>query len=85
MQSGGRVKVRAVDLAGNRKAFIPGWEANARWYNPARYDATFIVADRQGSDSSAAFEQRFGRPAATYHVAGWLVLSYQANLLQQLA
>ena len=85
VQSGGRVKVRAVDLAGNRKAFIPGWEANARWYNPARYDATFIVADRQGSDSSAAFEQRFGRPAATYHVAGWLVLSYQANLLQQLA
>lgn len=85
-QSGDRVKIRAVDvLAGHAKVYVPGWEANALWYNPSRYDATFVVADHSGRDSSAAFEHYFGRPAATYRVASWLVLVYRTNLLAQLA
>jgi hypothetical protein len=85
-QSGDRVKIRAVDvLAGHAKIYVPSWEANALWYNPSRYDATFVVADHHGRDSSAAFEKHFGRPAATYQVASWLVLVYRTNLLAQLA
>ena len=84
-QSGDRVEIRAVDIIRNKKIFVPGWETNALWYNPSRYDARFVVADRHGRDSFAAFEQHFGRPVATYRVASWFVLIYRTNLLQQLA
>jgi hypothetical protein len=84
-QSGDRVKIRAVDIIENPKIFVPGWEANALWYNPSRYDATFVVADHNGRDSAAAFERHFGKPLATYQVASWFVLIYRTNLLQQLA
>jgi hypothetical protein len=84
-QSGDRVKIRAVDIIKNPKIFVPGWETNALWYNPSRYDAGFVVADHSGRDSYAAFEQHFGKPVATYQVASWFVLIYRTNLLQQLA
>jgi hypothetical protein len=84
-QSGDRVKIRAVDIIKNPKIFVPGWETNALWYNPSRYDARFVVADHDGRDSFAAFEEHFGRPVATYRVASWFVLVYRTNLLQQLA
>ncbi len=84
-QSGDKVKIRAVDIIKNPKIFVAGWETNALWYNPSRYDARFVVADRDGRDSFAAFEQHFGRPVATYRVASWFILIYRTNLLQQLA
>ena len=84
-QSGNRVKIRAVDIIRNKKIFVPGWETNALWYSASRYDTRFVVADRHGRDSFAAFEQHFGRPVATYRAASWFVLIYRTNLLQQLA
>jgi hypothetical protein len=86
VQSGGSVQVRAVDLHQhvNKPGWninIPGWETSALWYDPARHDATFAVADIVGRYPAAAFEDFFGKPAATYRVAGWLVLVYQHNLL----
>ena len=84
-QSGDRVKIRAVDIIRNKKIFVPDWETNALWYNASRYDARFVVADRHGRDSFAAFEQHFGRPVANYRVASWFILIYRTNLLQQLA
>jgi hypothetical protein len=83
-QSGDRVKIRAVDVQRN-KIFVPDWEANDLWYDVSRYDARFVVADPQGRNSVASYEQRFGRPVATYRVASWFVLIYRTNLLQQLA
>jgi hypothetical protein len=84
-QSGDRVEIRAVDILKGNKILVPGWETNDLWYRPSRYDARFVVADRHGRDSFAAFEQHFGRPVATYRVASWFVLIYRTNLLQQLA
>ena len=85
MQSGGRVKIRAVDIKyDNKKVLVPIWETNTLWYNPSRYDARFVVADRDGRYPAAVYERRFGRPVATYQVASWFVLVYRTNLLQQL-
>jgi hypothetical protein len=85
MQSGGRVTIRAVDIKyDNDKVLVPIWETNTLWYNPARYDARFVVADREGRYPAAVYERRLGRPVATYQVASWVVLIYRTNLLQQL-
>jgi hypothetical protein len=82
LQSGGRVQIRAVDI--RSKILVPAWEDNLLWYRASRYDDRFVVADRDGRYPAAAFEQRLGRPAATYAVASWLVLVYPTNLLWQL-
>ena len=82
LQSGNRVQIRAVDLY--RDIYVPGWETNTLWYNASRYDATFAVADSHGRYPAASFEHFLGKPAATYRVAGWLVLVYRANLLQRI-
>jgi hypothetical protein len=89
LQSGGRVQIRAVDLSKHVhnqgwNINIPNWETNALWYDPKRYDATFAVADIGGRYPPRAFEEFFGRPAATYRVAGWMVLVYRHNLLARL-
>jgi len=82
LQSGDRVQIRAVDIRNN--ILVPGWETNLLWYNASRHDARFVVADRDGRYPASAFERHFGKPAATYRVASWLVLIYRANLLWQL-
>jgi hypothetical protein len=83
LQSGGRVQIRAVDIRG-KKIVVRGWETYSSWYTASRHDARFVVADRGGRYSAAAFERHFGRPAGTYQVATWLILVYPTNLLWQL-
>jgi hypothetical protein len=82
LQSGDRVQIREVVIR-NSEILVPIWEANAAWYNASRYDARFVVADREGKYPVAAFKH-LGRPVATYQVARWVVLIYRTNLLQQL-
>ncbi|MGD0065611.1 MAG: hypothetical protein ABSB76_19470 [Streptosporangiaceae bacterium] len=83
LQSGNRVQVRTVDVWGKIEA--AGWESNALWYNPAKYDATFAVANDHGEYSAARFEHFLGPPAAAYRVAGLWVLVYRTNLLRHIA
>ena len=54
VESGNKVQLRAIDLHPHPDApkwtvNIPGWESNPLWYNPSTYDATFAVADVNGS------------------------------------
>jgi hypothetical protein len=65
------------------------WETNWTWYYPA-HDATFAIADqppppgvRQGRTMITVrdFEKVFGKPAASYQVAGEIVMVYRQNLL----
>ncbi len=89
LQSSGKVEVRAVVVAQKRHTTTweinaPWWETNSLWYDATRYDATFAVADVHGRYPAAAFEQVFGRPAATYRVQNWLILEYHMNLLRHL-
>jgi hypothetical protein len=85
MESDNRVQIRAVNIWS--KIELAGWETSALWYDPSRYDATFVVADSpgQGRYPAAHFEHFLGKPAATYRVAGWLVLVYRTNLLREVA
>jgi hypothetical protein len=88
VQSGDKVKVRAVDIHQNVngpgwKINIPGWESNALWYDPSRYQATFAVADVHGPYQAKYFQEFFGQPEKTYRVANWIVLVYKKNLLAQ--
>jgi hypothetical protein len=89
LQSSDKVEVRAVVVTQKQHATsweinAPWWETNSSWYDATRYDATFAVADVHGRYPAAAFEQVFGRPAATYRVQNWLILEYRTNLLRRL-
>jgi len=89
LQSGGRVRIRAVDLHKNVNqpgwtSNIPNWETNALWYGAKRHDATFAIADLHGPYPATAFQQVFGQPAVAYRVDGWIVLVYRHNLLPHL-
>jgi hypothetical protein len=82
MQSGNRVQLRAINLWGNLE--VADWETNAMWYDPSRYDATFVVADPpHGRYPAVHWEQFLGKPAATYRVSSWVVLVYRTNLLRR--
>jgi hypothetical protein len=92
LQSGNQVQVRAVDVYPDR---ITGfyinagyWEMKTDWYDASRHDATFVIANGHQTDApslkAAEVERYFGRPAATYRVAGREILIYRTNLLERL-
>jgi hypothetical protein len=91
LQSGGRVQIRTADVirttdSGKTAVVASVYEVNSSWYDPSLHDATFVVVDTYDkNDSAAAYEQSFGKPAATYHVAFYLVMVYRTNLLRLLA
>lgn len=78
---GDRVQVRTVNVGKNFQ--VPTYESNASWYDVSRHDATFVIAGSRLAYRAAVFERHFGKPAAAYRVAGWLVLIYRTNLLKQ--
>jgi hypothetical protein len=90
LQSGGRVAIRTVDLGpkpggGGLHAYVRGWETNALWYDPARHDARWAIADVQHSKYTVGtYETLFGKPEAMYRVDSWVVLEYRVNLLTEI-
>jgi hypothetical protein len=84
VQSSGQVQIAAVTTLPQGAAAYD-WETNVTWYDPSRYDASFVVtpALQDRPHFTAALYQDFGRPAATYRVTGLLVLVYRKNLLKQ--
>jgi hypothetical protein len=95
--SGGQVLVAAITLsaapaasraAAGQAAAYP-WETSADWYQPARHDATFVIAVADadvpgGGLSPAAVRAHFGPPAGQYLVGQYLVMTYRYNLLTRL-
>ncbi|HEY1664624.1 MAG TPA: hypothetical protein VGG54_02960 [Trebonia sp.] len=65
------------------------WESSADWYQPARHDATFVIAvTRQAPAAGLSVTQvraRFGRPAAQYQVGQDVIMLYDYNLLTRVA
>jgi hypothetical protein len=90
LQSGGKVAIRTIDLGPKPDgvgvhAYVRGWETNALWYDPARHDARWAIADvRQSEYSVNLYETLFGQPEAMYRVDSWVVLEYRANLLSEI-
>ena len=91
--SGGQVLVAAVTLpaapaagpAAAGRAVSYRWESSADWYQPARHDATFVIAvTGQAPAAGLSVTQvraRFGRPAAQYQVGQDVIMLYDYNLL----
>jgi hypothetical protein len=84
--SGGRVLVAAITLPA---AVSYRWESSADWYQPARHDATFVIAvTGQAPAAGLSVTQvraRFGRPAAQYQVGQEVIMLYDYNLLTRVA
>ena len=67
----------------SRAAPPPIWNHRAAWYDPAAFDAEFILVDpfRAQNVNLAAARRAYGEPEAQYPVAGQEILVYRANLL----
>ncbi|HTU75473.1 MAG TPA: hypothetical protein VMG38_18320 [Trebonia sp.] len=88
LQSGDRVQVRAVTLVPRADGtgyhiHVPYWETNSQWYDPARHDPRYVIAQLSGPSSVHTYERFFGKPMATYQVPGFVVLEYPQNLLRR--
>jgi hypothetical protein len=83
LQSDGQVDVRTVLVTGQEIAPW-AWEMYRGWYDPARHYANFIVIDLVKNDLGPEAEPFFGKPVSTHRVAGWEILIYHRNLLEQL-
>lgn len=86
LQSGGQVQVRAITLVPRASGTgydinVPYWETNSQWYESSQHDARYVIAQSSGRWSPVTYERFFGKPTATYQVAGFVVLQYPGNLL----
>ncbi|HEY6787090.1 MAG TPA: hypothetical protein VI365_07240 [Trebonia sp.] len=90
LQSGGRVAIRTIDLGPKPDghglhAYVRPWETNALWYDPARHDARWAIADvGHGKYTVHTYETLFGQPEAMYRIDSWVALEYRANLLSEI-
>jgi hypothetical protein len=96
--SGGQVLVAAITLPAAPAAGQPGadqaaayrWESSADWYQPARHDATFVIAVTDpaapggGGLPVTEVRARFGRPVAQYQIGQDVIMLYDYNLLSRL-
>ena len=90
--SGGRVLVAPIVIPATSKASAQAaadrWESSAAWYQPAKRDATFVIAvtgpGAPGGLSPAAVRASFGPPAAEHKVGQDLIMLYRYNLLTRL-
>jgi hypothetical protein len=88
VQSGGRVRVRALDLGTTPRPSAYLWEAEGSWYDPAHAgnDARFVLRDTGDTRSAdrTAVEAAFGPPSQVYRVGRYEVLVWDRNLLQDI-
>jgi hypothetical protein len=88
VESGGRVRVRALDLGTTPKPSAYLWEAEGSWYDPAHpgNDARFVLRDTWDTRSAdrTAVEAAFGPPSQVYRVGRYEVLVWDRNLLEEL-
>jgi hypothetical protein len=85
VESGGRVTLRTIVIHGRKAAIYP-WVTNTSWFDPSRYDATFVAFDDfDPTLSTHAVEGVFGKPASVARVGSWKVLIYRGNLLRHVS
>jgi hypothetical protein len=83
VQSGDRVALRTMGITGHQSAIF-NWETDKAWFDPSRYDATFVVL-QSGDPAMTVADVRnaFGKPASIAHLPGWEIMIYHKNLLKQ--
>jgi hypothetical protein len=82
--SGGAVQVRQILFVPG--AFVPyAWGAKQQWYEESQHYANFVIASDSPADTASLRVSDalsvLGRPSATYHVDGSVVMVYSYNLL----
>jgi hypothetical protein len=89
VHSGGRVRVRALDMGTTPMPSAYLWEAEGSWYDPAQpgNDARFVLRDTWDPRSMdrAAVRAAFGRPSDEYRVGRYEILVWDRNLLNDIA
>jgi hypothetical protein len=88
LETGGRVRMRSV-LAAGPVIIADNWETEPSWYDPARYEANFIVLsqNRPGAQSFpwiANVRATFGQPASIHYLGQYTILIWNKNLLAEL-
>jgi len=88
LTSGDQVQIRTVSVQRGR-LIASRLESNARWYDPRRATANFVVLfpgvpGYGGFTNERAVLATFGRPARTYHLGSYTVLTWDRNLLSEL-
>lgn len=82
LDSGGRV--RLVSTVGGGTTAQP-YESNATWFDPAKYQANFIVSYSASTDPSpvqpSVVRAWYGTPARVYHFEDYTIMVYDYNLL----
>jgi hypothetical protein len=82
LDSGGRVRV--VSTVNNGTTAQP-YESSAEWFNPAKYQANFIVSYSRSTDPSpvkpSVVRAWYGPPAHVYHFGDYTIMVYDYNLL----
>jgi hypothetical protein len=88
LTSGDQVQIRTVSVQRGR-LIASHLESNAQWYDPRLANANFVVLfpgvpGYGGFTNERAVLATFGRPARTYHVGSYTVLTWHRNLLTEL-
>jgi hypothetical protein len=81
-----RLKVSVTALTVRAGVLLPysSWETKRSWFDPARRRYDFVITSGPRDPVQIAALRAFGRPAATYHMAGHSVLLWRQNLLREL-
>lgn len=87
LDSGGRIQLRAPVWT-SRGVYPGAYESKNAWFSPGTCDATFTVSTRQYGKSfyvpPAMAIRAFGKPQATYHFAGYAIMTWPGNLMARL-
>lgn len=82
LDSGGRVRVVSTV---NNGTTAQAYESSAEWFDPARYQANFIVSYSRSTDPSpvkpSVVRAWYGTPAHVYHFEDYTIMVYDYNLL----
>jgi hypothetical protein len=84
MEAGNKVALRTIQGFRGHDALVRDWETDIFWYDPSRYDASFVVLERGDPSLTAAqVTKAFGEPVSVHRVANWVIMIYDRNLLKQ--
>jgi hypothetical protein len=83
VDSGGAATVREIDVYGLRVVIPSGWGHNTAWYTTG-YASYVVTGEPYRSQAYWILVHWFGSPARMYRVDGFLVLSYDRDLMGSL-
>ena len=82
LDSGGQVRIASTIYGGT---IAQAYESDADWYDPAKYQANFVVANSASTDAApvvpSMVQAWYGTPAHVYYFETYTIMVYDYNLL----